>query len=538
MKKTKVLALLLCILLGAASLYGCAKPDDGKKNEPGKSKEQEADTENPEDGTVSNLNEEGFPIVNEKITMTVFGARDPNHDEWEKVRVFQEYENKSNIHMDYQEVPNDGFDEKKQLLFAGNELPDLFIRANFTRAEITMYGVESQQLIPLEDLIEQYAPNLMKLMDQDPSIRSAITASDGHIYTLPSLDFSATGQMGFKQWINKDWLAAVGMEVPATVEELKAILYAFRDKDPNGNGEKDEIPLGIRQTSSVYSLGGSFGLEYQMKDTYKLVDGKLHNWLCDDEFKEYLQYLNELYSEGLLWQDYYKDDLPSWRSNLASAAYGAMYMPYTDVFVNVEDQYIGYDALTGPRGDKIWSDVTNSTTGIGAFAISNTCASPEAAVRWVDYFYGDEGSIFFRYGVEGETFVYDESGQPKISEDILKAEEGFMTALGKVNLVPGGGFPHVITDATDGIVASQKTKDAAALLKDNFPSTVYAKPALGLEDGERVNALEQDLFTYRDESVTRFIIGELSFDKWEEYCNTLEKNGIRELEEIYNNALK
>lgn len=537
MKKWKVLAVLLCMVLCLTNLAGCKKSEGGKEAD----KQSAANGKTSEEATVtpsSNLNQEGFPIVNDPVTMTVFGSRDPNHAKWKDVRIFKEYEKMSNIQMDYQEVPNDGFTEKKQLLFASNELPDVFIRCSFTPAEITQYGVESQQLIPLDNLIEQYAPNLKKLMEKDSTIKDAITASDGHIYTLPSVDLSESGHISFKQFINTKWLKAVGMEVPKTTEDLKAVLHAFKDKDPNGNGEQDEIPLGIRDTGAIYSLGGSFGLEHQMRDTYNLVDGKLHNWLCDDEFKEYLQFLNELYTEGLLWSDYYKNDLASWRSNLASAAYGVMYMPYTDVFKNVEDQYEGFDALTGPNGSSIWSDVNISDSVIGAFAISNTCKEPEAAIRWVDYFYGDEGSVFCRYGIEGETFQYDENGQPQISDDIANAKEGFMTALGKINLVPGGGFPSLITDKTDGIVASQKTKEAAALLSDNLPGTIVPKPALSIEDGERVNTIEQDLFTYRDEAVTKFIIGEWGFNKWDDYCKTMEKTGIKELETIYNNSLK
>ena len=107
------------------------------------------------------------------------------------------------------------------------------------------------------------------------------------------------------------------MDIPTNYEEFKEVLIAFRDGDPNGNGEKDEIPLGVREPSSIYVLGGSFGLQYQMKDTYNVdKEGKLHNWLCDDAFKVYLQYMNELYEEGLLWQDYYKNDRAAWRSNL------------------------------------------------------------------------------------------------------------------------------------------------------------------------------------------------------------------------------
>ena len=64
------------------------------------------------------------------------------------------------------------------------------------------------------------------------------------------------------------------------------------------------------------------------------------------------------------------------------------------------------------------------------------------------------------------------------------------------------------------------------------------KPTLSLEDADRANAIEQDLNTYRDTSVTKFILGEWSIEeKWDEYCKTLEKLGIRELEGLYQKAL-
>ncbi len=486
----------------------------------------------------SNLNQEGFPVVNDKITLTVYGSRDQNHAPWNDVLVLKKYEDMTNIHMNYQEVPADGFEENKQLLFASNELPDVFIKADIKVEQIATYGVGSGQLMPLEDLIEKYAPNLSKIYDENPQIRQAVTASDGHMYTIPAIDLSATGQMGFKQWINQVWLDKLGKDIPTNLEEFKDVLIAFRDGDPNGNGLADEIPLGIRDPDAIYSLAGSFGLQYQMKDTYNIdQDGTLHNWLCDDAFKDYLIYLNDLYQEELLWQDYYKNDRAAWRSNLAGEMYGAMYMPYSDVFLNCEQDYVGYEPLIGPYGDRMWADANNGITMIGSFSLSNTCSDPEAAIRWVDYFYGEEGGMFFRYGIEGETYDYDSNKVPQFKDEITNSPDGFMTALGKINLVPGGGFPCLITDATDGVVASQRTKDAAALLKDFMPEKIYAKPAVSMEDMDRMNSIEQDMTNYKKEAVAKFVIGEWGFDKWDEYCKTLEQIGIRELEGIYQRAL-
>ena len=172
-----------------------------------------------------------------------------------------------------------------------------YLQILLTKNEVEQYAVTSGQLMPLDDLIDEYAPNLTALFEKYPNMKQSCLASDGHIYAIPAIDTSATGQMNFKQWINTAWLDKLGLEVPTTIDEFKDVLIAIRDGDPNGNGESDEIPLGIREPSSVYALGGSFGLEHQFGDTYNVTEGKVHNWLLDDNFKEYLEYLNDLYQE-------------------------------------------------------------------------------------------------------------------------------------------------------------------------------------------------------------------------------------------------
>lgn len=485
----------------------------------------------------SYVNLTGFPIVNEPITYTIFGNRDQNHAEWETMLFFKEYSKMTGINFDFQEVPAQGFDEKKNLLFASNELPDIFFKSGINDDQITRYGVASGLLMELDDYLEDYAPNFNKIMQENEIVQASQTASNGKIYVLPQLDFSDSGKMGFKQWINKEWLETLNLKVPTTPEELKEVLIAFRDLDPNGNGEADEIPLGIREVSSVYVLGGSWGLDHQFNDALNIENGEVKYWLTDDRFKEYVMFLSDLYSEKLLWADYYKSDSrPLWRSNLANALFGTFYMPYSDVFVNVEDQFIGYEPLVGPYGDQLWTDAGTGITAKGAFALSSTCQYPEAAIRMVDYFYSDEGSVFYRYGIEGETFTYDSNGIPRINDDILNDPDGFMTALGKINMVPGGGGPHLTTNKTDGIVASDLTKEAAAILVPFLPEKVYPRPSLDDLTQERVNTIRQDLEKYRDESITKFIIGEWSFDQWDTYCKTLEQIGLGELEQIYQDA--
>ena len=131
-----------------------------------------------------------------------------------------------------------GFTEKRNLAFASDDLPDIILRAKISPQEEMKYAANGQ-LVALDEYLD-YAPNLSALIEQDDAIRKGITMPDGHIYSCPQLN-KTEGNLIHHYWINKTWLDNLGLEAPTTVDELYDVLVAFRDNDPNGNGQKDEI---------------------------------------------------------------------------------------------------------------------------------------------------------------------------------------------------------------------------------------------------------------------------------------------------------
>ena len=103
------------------------------------------------------MNKEGFPIVKEEITLKVFGQQGPVQEEWDTMGMWKKYQEMTNIKLDFTDVlAAEGFDEKKSLMWAGNEYPDIFVRAWLNNTEIVKYG-SMGILAPLEDLIPEYA---------------------------------------------------------------------------------------------------------------------------------------------------------------------------------------------------------------------------------------------------------------------------------------------------------------------------------------------------------------------------------------------
>lgn len=102
--------------------------------------------------------------------------------------------------------------------------------------------------------------------------------------------------------IRKDWLDKLNLKMPETIDEYHDVLVAFRDQDPNGNGEKDEIPLIYQNEDmfGLYSFKTAFGFKYS--DIWSQTDGKVAFDLMDDKFFDCLTTLHQWYEEGLLQQ--------------------------------------------------------------------------------------------------------------------------------------------------------------------------------------------------------------------------------------------
>ena len=190
----------------------------------------------------SNVNAEGFPIVNEPITLRGMVALNANVKDWNEHPALKRMEELTGIHIEWECVPDAGFTEKRNLAFASDDLPDIILRAKISPQEEMKYAANGQ-LVALDEYLD-YAPNLSALIEQDDAIRKGITMPDGHIYSCPQLN-KTEGNLIHHYWINKTWLDNLGLEAPTTVDELYDVLVAFRDNDPNGNGQKDEIPYCV-----------------------------------------------------------------------------------------------------------------------------------------------------------------------------------------------------------------------------------------------------------------------------------------------------
>ena len=172
-------------------------------------------------------------------------------------------------------------------------------------AQIEALGREGH-LLPLDLAIRQWGEHSAALFADfsEYDLERAITAGDGHIYYLPSLTPSLAGRNAQTFWINTAWLGKLGLRMPQTVEELRQVLTAFRDGDPNGNGQGDELPLLGGGTAlsrqAAHFLINSFVYDDPRNSYLAVEDGRVSFSPATEGWREAMVYLNSLYRDGLI----------------------------------------------------------------------------------------------------------------------------------------------------------------------------------------------------------------------------------------------
>ncbi len=108
-------------------------------------------------------------------------------------------------------------------------------------------------------------------------------------------------------WLRKDWLDALDLEVPKTLDEIAAVLEAFVNEDPDGNGQNDTVGLVVQATNPVNGYGNNYGLEsvfnaFDVFPTQWLTDdeGKVYYGSTDPKMKDALTLLADWYQRGLI----------------------------------------------------------------------------------------------------------------------------------------------------------------------------------------------------------------------------------------------
>lgn len=527
-------SLLLTCMLSVSLAVGCSSKGSGGT----------AESDSAGEGK-SAINETGFPIVSDKMTVTGFAGKFFANADWNNIKLWQEYEKMTNIEVQWDTVHKDNLAEKRNLLLAGGDYPEMFYASAFPRPDLLKYGKQGA-FIPLNDLIDQYAPNFKALMEKYPVIEKGITMPDGNIYGLPTLyDPEFRSVLYGTPWVKSEWLTKLGLQEPQTLDEFYDMLKAFKEEDPNGNGQKDEYAWGgVGTTGIVNYLRGSFGLNYHGTSNINVdtdpTSGKVRFIPTDPRYKELLQFVNKLYKDGLLEQD-----IMSVKSTEVDAKGVEGLLGVVDnvdpVAIYNQEGYVGLPVLKGPHGDQMFSATGSPLGNIGMFVLTDKAKNPAALIRWMDYFYSDEGIRMFFMGWEDETYKEDADGNVDYVDEIKNNPEGLNLdqAVGQYLIWPGGYYPGFVKQkyfkGAEGLptsVENAKKAEPYVIPQDK----VWPPFNFTADEQSELTGIQTDINTYVDEMRDKFIAGNESFDNWDQYVANLQKMGSERYLAIYQSA--
>ncbi|MBY7735971.1 ABC transporter substrate-binding protein [Paenibacillus polymyxa] len=523
----------MLMLAGVFALSGCSGGGGESKNQ----------TVNPDQD--ANFNKTGLPIVKEAVALKMVSPKAALAPDYSKMEIFKRLEKQTNIKIDWGNIPDTDFAEKKNLLLASGDLPDAFYGAGFTDYELINYGKDGT-IIPLENLIDKYAPNLKALLDRRPDIKLAITAPDGHIYGLPSWEENKLDTNPFFHVINKNWLDKLGLKVPQTLDEYTQALIAFKTKDPNGNGKADEIPLSfmhMQWCSDIAGIFGAFGLPDNLE--HRIVrEGKVIFTASQPQFKEALKYIHDnWYKQGLIDPESFTQDAAQYlaKGKTPDETLGSYVWWEVEEVVGPErsKDYALLPPLKGPNGDQMIGRNNGGGPGRGSFVITKENRYPAMTMRWIDQQYDPYMAAQIHWGPLDFVFKKDEKG--KLVN--LPLPKGVSAGEFRQKVAPGTGNPGVITFDDFGKVVDMEPRAQKRaeylekyytpyMKKENYPSIFFEPDEL-----DKINRIEPELIKYVNTQRGKFIVDGEVDEKWDSYVKTLEKMGLNELMEIYQKGL-
>ncbi|MFC1960789.1 extracellular solute-binding protein [Chloroflexota bacterium] len=516
-----------------------------------------------------------LPIVTEPITLTILLRQTQNVASFEDNDFTRWVEEQTGISLEFEVAPQSESEARAKLniTLAGDDLPDIIAGMPFSAASLAQTGTNGQAL-PLNDLIEQYGYESKRMLEDDrPFYRSLITSPDGNIYGLPDVNECFHCFASQKMYVYGPWLDALGLEAPTTTQEFKDMLIAFRDQDPNGNGEADEIPM-----SGAASVGWHTSVEEFLMNSfvfYQRIDVNSDRLMLDDDgmiqasytqdgYKEGLQYMADLYAEGLidpnaLIQD--RDQLTALGTheigveggvNIVGAIPGGWFGQFTQVLYADEggraDEWFIIGPLANDDGFRTAGYAPWGIFNYGGWVISADSEYAEAAFRLGDFLYGTEATtrnVFGELDVDWRWSNDDEvglDGGPALYTNLSDfGDEGTNNKQWNQAAMTYRTSEYRLAQADDGnqyveVHLLEATRDLYVPVAPDV-SQLIPPLVFGVDESRESTELKLGLDTYVDEMFVQFVTGAIPIDEaWEEYLMTLESIGLSRYLEIYQTA--
>jgi len=546
----KFIALIIIVCLTLSISIGCSTSEVAKEKEESKS---------PSPTTTSG----------EKVKLTYFTVLPPGHaavhqtiNDMPSMQAIQEA---TNIELEMICVPTANYDERKNLLFASADLPDL-VYSNNASYDALMYGVNDNLLIPLDDLIKKHAPNFVEWVTFEPAIREQSLSTDGKQYFMPYTDTTLANIVQVGYYVREAWLEELSLEAPNTLEDFYNVLKKFKEADLAGG--ENTLPLSAQSPVNIVNpilgaLGVSPGI-YQ-------VNGKIKYGPMESEYREALIYVNQLYKEGLIASDYLSHDANIYNANLVenigitfawtNSGLRTPLQASGQTITQVCNEWRPIGGMKGPDGKHYWfsTPMGKVTNNLGVF-VTSANKYPAEAMHFLDYTYSQEGAYTLVAGPKGQCWDFDENGGFYVTDHVLKnpnnlqPDEVLLQAGGMVwafhigicglsRVNPSNRWPYPYDDINyarnlygpepDSLYSRNLRNWFDVTAERQLPPTITYTS----EEQEKINLLYQDISVLVEENLHKVIMGLEPITKWDQVISQLKQMNVDEYISLHQDAL-
>lgn len=540
-KKLVALLLSLALVLSLGACGGNGGSSTSSEASPSSTTEESGAAAESGDESQAETAETGefqLPIVDEPTTLSYFVADDSNAaimtTDWNDNEFYQEMERRTGVHLEFEMVSSADYQTNFNLMIASGNLADMIYVGASYYAEGVDAAIDDGYFLDLTDLVDEYMPNYEKIRTSDIQYELLSTTDSGRLGAVYELRQSKQGPwLGL--WIRQDWLDDLGLDTPVTFDDYHEVLTAFK----NEKGATAPLILNFSGSDGEFgTMSGGLNVlnSWQLDET-----GKVNFGPYMDAWKEYVTIMHQWYTEGLIDPDFMAtDERTADMAKVVTGASGLFAALYTMPSVYEaasEDPNMNLAPVNPPvmnEGDEGHIRLRDSYTS-GNTAISADSENWEVALRWLDYLYTDEGALLANYGVEGDTFEFNEDGEPEFTDKILANENGWtMTQTVASYLCPSAGIANW-SDWTRELAGvpekDQACYDVWSEFSDDWrlPSSV----TLTQEESTERAALYADISTIVKEQTAQFISGALDIESnWDAYISALEASGMERAIEI------
>lgn len=339
-------------------------------------------------------------------------------------RILQAIEDKLGINLEVNIVPEGNVD-KVNVQMASGDFPDIVTGSWGTSA--TQQWIDDGIVIPLNDYF-----------DTNEAIKSWCekdynwTAFDGKFYGIPFINqYNAANSLIM---MRQDWLDKLGLKYPSTLEEMKDVLYAFTDSDPDGNGQNDtygytagkpDSVTGITNFEWVFFANGLTYADYAMD-----AEGNIIPWFEYEGFIPSMKYIKDLWDHGaidpeIMMNDGVKSEEKFYQGRAGSVV-RPMYRHVSRHENSLHQLFPDASIVYGrpPMGPDGSFGLSKQGKNGMLTCVTSACKNPDKAVAFLNFMISEEGTNLLRLGIEGTHYTKNADGTITYNEE-ERAKDAF-----------------------------------------------------------------------------------------------------------------